>query len=249
MDVNENKYEDKNISINIEKCRKYNSNIYTIDLKIKEIKYLKTAFAKNKFGKEIEIREKASEIAKNNNAILAINGDFYGFRRDGFVLRNGVKYNDTARIFGRDDALIIYEDGNFKMINERINNLDIEILQAKRENRNIYQVFSFGPSLIQKGKMVENKIKHIQDIMRIPRMAIGLIKPLHYKIVCVDGRMEESPGLLISELKEYLLSLGCIDAYNLDGGGSVTLYFEGKILNKLAADEERKISDIIYIGY
>ena len=129
--IEDDRYEDENILINIQNDRKYDSTIYLIDIKLNDAKYLKTAFAENKYGRNIS--QPTSEIAKNCNAILAINGDFYGFRDYGFVLRNGITYRDSARPKGRDDALIIYDDGNLKMIIERNTTIDKEISTAKNQ--------------------------------------------------------------------------------------------------------------------
>ena len=82
-----NYYKDNNIEIKLTSTRKYNTDIYIADIKIKDINYLKTAFAKNTFGKNVT--DYTSTIAKNHEAILAINGDFYGVQEKGFVLKNG----------------------------------------------------------------------------------------------------------------------------------------------------------------
>lgn len=243
---NDNTYQDENISINIKKDNKFDSNIYLIDVKIKDIKYLKSAFAKNKFGKNVG--DITSIIARENNAILAINGDYYGFRDYGYVIRNNVMYRDIARKDGKDDCLLIYNDGTFKMIDERKDSLNDEIENAKNENKEIYQCYSFGPRLVENGKITENE-DDLEIKGKNPRTAIGIIKPLHYTIVVCDGRSEESAGMTIKELQEYMLSLGCEHAYNLDGGSSTTLYFNGKIINKPSALIEREVSDIVYIGY
>ena len=249
--IEDDRYEDENILITIQNDRKYDSTIYLIDIKLNDAKYLKTAFAENKYGRNIS--QSTSEIAKNCNAILAVNGDFYGFRDYGFVLRNGITYRDTARPKGRDDALIIYDDGNLKMINERNTTIDKEISTAKNQGKSISQIFTFGPKLIDNGEIVENEVNYMEDGTSDegtnPRTAIGIISPLHYIFVCVDGRSEESRGLKISELKQYMLEKKCQIAYNLDGGSSTTLYFNGKILNKPSAGIERGVSDIVYIGY
>lgn len=60
--------------------------------------------------------EKTSAIAIANNAVLAINGDYYGAQESGYVLRNGVIYRNKAKK-GKED-LVIYEDGSFEIIVE-----------------------------------------------------------------------------------------------------------------------------------
>ena len=249
--INKNIYEDENINISLTYDRKYGSNLYVADIKLKDIKYLKTALAMNKFGRNIE--EPTSQIAKSCNAILAINGDFYGFRDYGFVVRNGAVFRDSARPSGRDDALFIYNDGNFKMLDERKTNLNTEMEKGRETENEIYQVFTFGPRLVENNQIYKNEEDKSDDgttdETRNPRTAIGFISDLHYVIVVADGRSEESTGITISELAEYMLNLKCEKAYNLDGGSSSTMYFNGKVINKPSSGFERGVSDIVYIGY
>lgn len=72
-------------------------------------------------------------------------------------------------------------------------------------------------------------------------------------IVVADGRTEESQGLSLYQMAEVLKAYGAQTAYNLDGGGSSTLYFNGQVINKPTTNgntiSEREVSDIVYIGY
>ena len=50
------------------------------------------------------------------------------------------------------------------------------------------------------------------------------------------------------ELQQVFLDLGCDYAYNLDGGGSATLVFKGRVLNMLTDNgKERACGDILYL--
>ena len=86
-----------------------------------------------------------------------------------------------------------------------------------------------------------------------PRTAIGIYDDLHYVFVVSDGRTDESEGLSLYQLAEFMQSLGVTTAYNLDGGGSSTMYFNGEIVNNPTTNgksiKERKVSDIVYVGY
>ena len=86
-----------------------------------------------------------------------------------------------------------------------------------------------------------------------PRTAIGIIDDLHYVFVVSDGRTDESEGLSLYELAEFMQSLGVKTAYNLDGGGSSTMVFNGEVINNPTTNgnsiKERSVSDIVYIGY
>jgi len=211
---------------------------------LKDSDLLKTAFAKSSYGKNIT--EKTSSIAKSVNAILAINGDYYGVQESGYVLKNGVIYRDSA-VSGKED-LVIYKDGSFEIINESDVSLE-ELLE-----KGAYNVLSFGPALIEDGKISVSTSDEVGKAMaNNPRTAIGIISDNHYVFVVSDGRTSESEGLTLYELAEFMENLGCEVAYNLDGGGSSTMYFNGSVVNNPTTNgnkiSERSVSDIVYVGY
>jgi hypothetical protein len=85
--ISENSYQDDNIQITIQEITYCDSTVYIADIQVSDVSFLKAAFAENTYGYNVE--ETTSEIAEENNGILAINGDFYGFRKYGYVVRNG----------------------------------------------------------------------------------------------------------------------------------------------------------------
>ncbi len=238
-------YQDENIRINIKKSRQYDTDIYVAEIYLSSIKYLRTAFASDTFGRNF--RAKTSGMAADNEAILAINGDYYGARRQGFVLRNGLLYRDTARSEGNDDVLVINRDGSFRIANER--KVPAESLKAD----GAWQILTFGPALIDNGEIleqVENGATHA--LHHNPRTALGQISPFHYVFIVADGRTKESRGLTLPQLAQILSELDCSVAYNLDGGGSATMWFRGRLVNKPSdgkTAKERNVSDIVYIGH
>ena len=83
---------------------------------------------------------------------------------------------------------------------------------------------------------------------RHPRTAVATLKDGKFLMITVDGRSEVSGGIGLQDLAEYLLSLGATDAMNLDGGGSTTMFVDGKVVNKPSDKEgERKVSDSILV--
>lgn len=238
-------YKDENIQITIETVHKYDTEIYIADIQISSIDYFKTAFANNTYGRNI--KAVTSAIAKSNNAIFAINGDYYGFRDTGFVLRNGVLYRSTARKSGSDAALAIDSFGNFSIINESNTNAQTLV------DSNIWQVLSFGPALINNGNITVTASSEVgQSMSSNPRTAIGQVSALHYIVIVSDGRTSESAGLSLIELAQEFKTRGCSVAYNLDGGGSSTMWFNGKVVNNPTdgrSISERSVSDIVYFGY
>jgi exopolysaccharide biosynthesis protein/putative flippase GtrA len=241
--ITETSYQDSNIQITIEIIREYNTDIYIADVVISDIAYLKTALAQNTYGRNI--KETTSDMADEHDAILAINGDYYGFRSAGFVIRNGVLYQSTTRS-GSSEALVINADGSFEIIDE--GSSDAQTLY----DEGALQVFTFGPGLIEDGEIsVTSNSEVSQSMSSNPRTAIGMIDELHYIFVVSDGRTSQSAGLSLVELAEVMQEYGCTEAYNLDGGGSATMVFNGEVINNPTDGHsygERKVSDIIYIG-
>jgi len=237
-------YQDANITITITEYREYNTSIYVADIYLSKIDYLKTAFANSTFGRNIT--EKTSTIATDNSAILAINGDFYGARTKGYVIRNGVIYRSTAYDSSTED-LVIYDDGSFDIITE--GSISTEDLLSN----GAIQVLSFGPGLIENSEITVSSSDEVDKAMTSnPRTAIGIIDDLHYVMIVSDGRTSESTGLSLYQLATFMQSLGVTTGYNLDGGGSSTIYFNGEIVNNPTTSgktiSERSVSDIIYIG-
>ena len=242
--VSETSYLDENIQITLSEYREYDTSIYVAEIVLSSSEYLQTAFAQNIYGRNVT--EKTSEIAESIGAILAINGDYYGAQEKGYVLRNGVIYRDEAAS-GQVD-LVIYNNGNFSMINEE--DITAEELLADGAQ----QILSFGPALIEDGAVVVSEGDEVGKAKASnPRTAIGMMDELHYIFVVSDGRTEENAGLSLSQLADFMNGLGVVTAYNLDGGGSSTMYFNGEIINNPTTSgrsiKERSVSDIVYIGY
>ena len=84
-----------------------------------------------------------------------------------------------------------------------------------------------------------------------PRTAIGIVDTLHYLFVVSDGRTSVSEGLSLQDLAQVLLDLGAKTAYNLDGGGSSPMVFQGDVVNRPTTNgkkiSERSVSDIVCI--
>ena len=241
--IEDNFYQDSNITISINTYREYDTDIYVADIVINNPLLLKTALADNSYGRNVTKR--TSEIAESVNAILAINGDYYGFRDSGYVMRNSVLYRSSERESG-SQALIVDQEGNF-LIKKESEIVDSDIENAK-------EIFSFGPGLVIDGQInVDENSEVDQSMNSNPRTAIGQIGQLYYVFVVSDGRVDSSRGLSLYQLALFMKELNCSQAYNLDGGGTSTMVFNGEIINNVVGgrdgDSERKVSDIVYIGY
>ena len=244
--VTNSSYKDENISINLTETTVNHTQVYVADVTVSSSEYLKTAFAQNSFG--TNVTAKTSVTAADNDAILAVNGDYYGANSSAYVIRNGVVYRDTVRENSNNGDLAIYKDGSFKIIYED------QISADQLVKDGVVNLLAFGPALVENGEVVVGKNQEVGQAMASnPRTAIGIIDENHYIIVVSDGRTSESEGLSLYQLAEVMKSYGAKTAYNLDGGGSSTLYFNGQVINKPTTGgnkiSERAVSDIVYIGY
>ncbi|GAA2234042.1 phosphodiester glycosidase family protein [Herbiconiux moechotypicola] len=219
---------------------------YVADVTLSDATVLRSAFAQNSFGENIT--ETTSETAEDNGAIFAINGDYYGFRDTGIVIRNGVVYRDE----GAREGLAFYTDGTVEVYDETTTTAEQLVADG------VWNTLSFGPAIVEDGEIVDG----IEDVEvdtnfgnhsiqgEQPRTAVGVIDENHLVFVVVDGRSPGySTGVTMTGLAEIMQSLGATTAYNLDGGGSSTMYFDGELVNDpLGKGEERGTSDILYIA-
>lgn len=247
--VTDTSYQDDNISITITTNATDDTTYYVADVTLSNAAYLKTALANNTYG--TNITETTSSMASTNNAIFAVNGDYYGANSSGYVIKNGVLYRDTDRNSDYDD-LAINSDGSFTTYNESDTTAQ-ELLDS-----GVVNTFAFGPTLVSNGQIAVSESEEVGQAMADnPRTAIGVIETddgsLHYIFIVSDGRTDESAGLTLYEMAEIMQSYGVTTAYNLDGGGSSTMYFNGQIINNPTTSgnsiSERAVSDIVYIGY
>lgn len=219
---------------------------YVADVVLSDATALRSAFANDSFGENII--QTTSEIAAANDAVFAINGDYYGFRDTGIVIRNGVVYRDA----GAREGLVFYLDGTVEVYDETSTNAD-ELLAAGAWN-----TLSFGPAILEGGEVVDG-IESVEVDTNFgnhsiqgdqPRTAVGVIDSNHLVFVVVDGRSPGySEGVTLTELAGILQGLGATTAYNLDGGGSSTMVFDGELVNNpLGKGTERGTSDILYVA-
>ncbi|BAK34566.1 hypothetical protein MLP_15520 [Microlunatus phosphovorus NM-1] len=219
---------------------------YVADVQVSDATIIRAAFAEDTFG--TNVIAKTSDIAAQAGAVLAINGDYYGFRDTGIVIRNGVAYRDA----GARQGLLLRTDGTLSLYDETSTSADDLLAKGA------WQTWSFGPGLVNGGAIVEG-IDDVEIDTNVgnhsvqgnqPRTAIGMIAANHFLFAAVDGRSAGySRGMTMTELAQLLLDRGVQVGYNLDGGGSTTMVLDGDLINDpLGRDRERGTSDIIYVA-
>ena len=241
--VTDTSYVSDALSIELTAFREYDTDIYVAEVRFTDPAALKTAFSRGSYGRNVSAP--TSDTAESIGAVLAVNGDNYGARESGYVIRGGVLYRDRA---ARDqEDLVIWSDGSFSIVRES------EVTAAALLEQGAREVFSFGPGLVSDGEVSVSLGEEVGRAMASnPRTAIGLTEDGRVLLVVSDGRTSRSEGLSLYELAEFLRSQGAVTAYNLDGGGSSTMVFNGQVVNTPAGGHgghssgERAVTDIIY---
>lgn len=230
-EINSHFYINDDLKIKVMEEKTANQHYWIAEVVASKETPLKAEFANNTYG---GTRESLSTMANRAGAVLAINAS--GFYTDtnkpmGSIVRDGQLLQTDPHFTWEVLSTTWYGDLDFFQVNN----------QEDAYAADINDSFAFGPILVRNGAATE-----IKDTSRHPRTAIGQLDDKRYVIVVAEGRLENAEGLTLTELQNIFLNLGCKTAYNLDGGGSSTLYFKGKILNTPSDGKERAIADMIY---
>ena len=219
---------------------------FVADITVSDATIVRSAFAGDEFGENIIANP--SEIAQQAGAVLAINGDYYGFRDTGIVIRNGVAYRDK----GARQGLACYADGSMRLYDETATTA------ARLVADGVWNTLSFGPGLVEGGAViagidtveVDTNVGNHSVQGQQPRTGVGVVAANHVLFVVVDGRSAGySRGVTMTEFAEIFVELGATVAYNLDGGGSSAMVFNGSLVNNpLGKGQERGTSDILYVA-
>lgn len=235
-------YEDDTISVKYWSERLYDSNAHFAEIQIAHPTQIRTMLAGGKYNSNVRFIPET--LARQCNAVVAINADFYAYRSDGIIIRNDVVYRQTLLGW---DVLLIDDAGDFHIMRDR----DVKS-SGVLEKYHIVNSLHFGPSLVIDGKIDYTNVKSgcgdKWNFIDSPRTAVGQIDELHYLVCCVEGRSKASSGVCVDELAQIMYDRGCVQAYNLDGGQSTTLVFGGNSMNAPLWGGQRVMSDILYFA-
>jgi exopolysaccharide biosynthesis protein len=234
--INEDSYQDENIFIRITRQRdeESKSNITVADIYISSVAYFRRGFPLGKWKGEMR---SIKTIAADSHAIMALTGDYSSLLDAGLVVANGKILRDSDN--GIRENCLILVDGQMVTYKRR----EMEVRNVI--DSGIWQSFLFGPALLNGGQAIEEFDSKIRQAN--PRTALGYHTPGHYSFVVVDGRSSNSRGMTLEQLSRFMFELGCKTAYNLDGGQSAMMWFNGKIINE-PYQGGRRLADIVFIG-
>ena len=214
---------------------------YLADVYFQNMEDFQSVAAKS--WKKLWDNEMLVDVAKKNNAIFAISGDFTLTRKKGLVIRNGEllqNTHDTQR-----DVGVIYRDGHMETYTAQKTPVE-QILS----NPNVWQILGFGPELLDENGQVKTSFNDPNKVARANiRNAVGYFEPGHYCFVYVQPykKRKDDTCLDMESLSRLMYDLGCVRAYNLDGGGTAGMYFNGKLVSDKGLGQTRKIHDFYYI--
>ena len=234
--VTENSYSSPDISVTVTEETLGQTTYYLADIYVRDITCFRTALANNTYGSGF--RDSIEDMALLNNALLAVNGDYYGNTNEGVVIRNGVIYRANST---NCDVCVLYYDGTMRVMPGSSFSVEEAVEQGA------WQAWTFGPALLNTdGSVLTSFASTNRIISANPRTAIGYYEPGHYCLVVVDGR-GESAGITLSDLSRLFYDLGCKAAYNLDGGNSSVMVWNNEVINNPSGGG-RESSDALLIA-
>jgi exopolysaccharide biosynthesis protein len=243
-EITDTTYKSRNISITINKEVNNGIEFIWADIYVRNKDNFQAFFKDDKFGGI----DSTLNQAKARNAILAISGDNAANRPNklGYEIRNGKKYHASAW----QDVLAMYNDGSIKTFSKAAFETEYKAIKdGTVGNGGIWQVWTFGPMLLDASgqpmtKFAPDSITSANN----ERTALGYFEPGHYCFVTTASTDENvRAGMSLADLSQKMCDLGCKAAYNLDGGQSSAMVFNGKYVNTLYHGG-RSITDIVAIG-
>jgi exopolysaccharide biosynthesis protein len=198
-----------------------------------------------KFAYHVSDLIPTSTFARQEQALAAINGGFFDIIKGGSI----TYFEVEDSIVGSTNARDIF---NGAIVLDIENHLVLEPAKADEFYKNSSQeeaVLVTGPLLLQGSQLVDLPLRDIV-IDRHPRTCLCLTKE-EVLFVVIDGRSKQAAGMTLAETQLFLLHQGCIDAINLDGGGSTTLWTKDKgiVNNPSDITGERPVANALIITH
>jgi len=227
-------YHDDSLDVRIYRIRAYDTPIAVAFVQIAHPSQFRTEQAR-KYPSQATAN--APDIARRVNAPFCTNADWFIYHNAGIIYRKGELLRNRPNT--DYDGLFVDVNGDFHIVapltEEGVNAIDQEIITS----------FCFGPALVIDGELcqVDRKPTYKQ------RTAIGQLGPCQYVLVATDGPKEKnSVGLTHQQIAQLMYDLGCVNAYNLDGGVSTTMLLNYEKINGQKALRLRSVGDIVYFA-
>lgn len=213
------------------------------EVRIADGSQLRRKLAEDSYGSSVQLY--ATQMAREANAVVAINGDFYAFRNLGVTVYQRQLYRcnpgsvDTCFFTGSGDMVFAYA-GQLKG--------ESEVRQFIEDNDVRFSV-AFGPVLVDNGQLRSVTSYPVGEIDHYySRSSIGMLGERHYLLMTVNYEGDYQHTCTTAQSGEFMLRKGCWKAYSLDGGQTSIIVLDGRAFNRVDWDSERSMSDLIYFA-
>ena len=223
-----------------------NSAVSFGEIKTADGSQIRRYIANNSYGSDVQLY--ASDMARDVNAVIALNGDFYAFRKVGITVYQRQLYRNAGRTL---DTCFVTADGDLVYAHRGELSTDEETQRFIDEHDVLFSL-SFGPILVENGELVSadsygsypiGEIKNIYS-----RSGIGQLGDKHYLIATLGEQGPYNTRAQLYTFATYMAAKGCVSAYALDGGQTATMIMNGTTFNRVDWDSERTMSDIVYFA-
>ncbi len=226
-------------------CQKGKQEYQIADIYVRDIEKLTTLYENDQGNAKL-----MREFVENSPVLIAISSDYFANNANGkgLIIRNGMLIRSNPCKYS--DLCVIYQDGTVRCFDCKQDKIDNEEILANYP----YHSFYFGPALLDANGNAKTTFNSTL-VEPNPRSAFGYYEPGHYAFISVLGSYAQidinnknagngkAGGLTLSELSELCASLGMKAAYNMDGGRSISMYWN----NRLFGHNVRVIGDILAV--
>ena len=242
--VSETVYQDPTLKVVITSDFYSGVRYWIADIEIADASQLRTVAAESFDSKGAEA---GSVLARRVNAVIAVDGDYYCYTSDTpVIIRQGVVFRNKLRKKPGQDVLLIDEDGDFHGIEDAKEGDVAEEIDGKK----VINGFHFGPLLVNHGEIRRNKANsHMKADQPCQRVAIAQTGHLKYRIIVTGPNTRGSRAFRFEDWRRFVAEMPDVQvAYNLDGGDSAVLIFNGRKVNDPENTNERPLADMIYFA-
>lgn len=233
-------YNSATLKVRIQKSADLGTCYWTAHVRVNNVSQMKAALSYGTYG---GTRQTTSGAAADHHAVIGINGSAFSYETgkpgfDAVMLKDGKIYN---KALGTSYSLMaIAQDGTMFSPPQGLS-------AAQLKKGGVRDTFNFGPILLKNGQPASLKEQGYPQVYsspdmtgRYPRSAVGMVRPGEYVLLTANA-----PGLTLSQMRSVFGRYGCSYAYNLDGGGSATMVYNGYVLNSPTDGTERPCGDFL----
>lgn len=220
-----------------------NSACSFVEVKIAHGSQLRRALSDNTYGSSVYMYP--TQMAQNANAVVAINGDFYGHRSCGITIYQRQLYRFNPRTL---ESCFFTASGDMIFTHVGELNTEDDVKKFVQDNDITFSI-SFGPILVENGEKKTTNTYLVGEVdIQYSRAAIGQVDKLHYLLMSINEEGRYKNRVTINQAADLIYAKGVPNAYALDGGQTATIVMNGETFNRPDWGNERIMTDIIYFA-